>query len=157
MSAGLHHPEARFASPQALVEHYKGVYRRTYSAGARFAERQRAQIEKRQAEALAVAIEASKTALDRQIEEAARTDQARGPSSKRSALRIIGEVAARSGVRADRIMSRDKTNAACVARWEAMWLIRKALPHKTLDWIGGLFDRDRATVIHGVRRWEERS
>ena len=74
---------------------------------------------------------------------------------------IIGRVAARHGLTADLLRGADRTHAACVARFEAMWTLYEARladgrRRFSLPQVGRLLGgRDHSTVMHGVRRWEE--
>ncbi len=64
----------------------------------------------------------------------------------------IARVAAHTGISASVILGRSRTMAVTYARHLAIYLLWKQ--GESIMALGGLFDRDRSTVLHAVRRIE---
>ena len=65
---------------------------------------------------------------------------------------IIPRVAAYTGIPEAVILGRSRTQAVAYARHLSMYLLWKQ--GESIMALGGLFDRDRSTVLHAVRRIE---
>lgn len=78
-----------------------------------------------------------------------------GPSRPQLATVAIGAVARQHGLLPEELTGRSRARHIIPARQEAMWMVhrRAGLP---LTATGDLFDRDHTTVLHGVRRVEQR-
>jgi chromosomal replication initiation ATPase DnaA len=75
---------------------------------------------------------------------------------RRTMREIIAEVARRHGYSTAEIKSSRRHRGAIIARQEAMWLCRRETL-SSLPQIGAaLGNRDHTTVLHGIRRHEER-
>ena len=74
--------------------------------------------------------------------------------------RILKAVAKRHGLKPDALRGVDRSHAACMARFEAMWTLNEArLPDGrrrfSVSQIGRLLGgRNPSTAQHGVQRWE---
>lgn len=69
---------------------------------------------------------------------------------------IANEVAGRHGVDPDRLFSATRARPVAYARQEAFYLIRDRLNY-ALTQIGRIFDRDHATVLHGIQAHASRN
>lgn len=64
--------------------------------------------------------------------------------------RVVAAVARHTGISAAMILSSSRTQAVTYARHLSMYLLWKQ--GESIMALGGLFDRDRSTVLHAVRR-----
>jgi chromosomal replication initiation ATPase DnaA len=70
---------------------------------------------------------------------------------------LLDQVCARRGVMSYEICGRDRTRGVCRARHELWWLIRNhAERHYSFFEIARLFQRDHATVRHGIQAHNRR-
>jgi chromosomal replication initiation ATPase DnaA len=67
----------------------------------------------------------------------------------------LREVAARHGVTPDAIRSRDRSYRVCAARQEWMHALTRGMGF-SMSQAGRITGRDRTTVLHGVRKHEQR-
>lgn len=68
---------------------------------------------------------------------------------------ILAEVSAQTGVSRDQIMSAKRLRSVTVARQFLYWRAYHETP-LSLSQIGQKFDRDHTTVLHGIRKTEDR-
>ncbi|MGA0595635.1 helix-turn-helix domain-containing protein [Enterovirga sp. CN4-39] len=179
-----HHPEARFQTPQELVSFCKREYARLQPAGSRYPyaigraagepttiEEMRARvIESRQRIEGAARRHAAQEAAKRT--EAARQAKAELTKAAKYAIdllakdfappaplepprRIIARVARRYGVTPEAILGTSHSARIVAIRWEAIRLVRRAHPHRSLPWIGQQFNRDHSTIMHALRKMGE--
>jgi chromosomal replication initiation ATPase DnaA len=75
----------------------------------------------------------------------------------RDLLGLVDEVCRQRRVTRDELCGRGRTKAVAVARHEVWWRLRHH-PDAAFSFqeIGRLFDRDHATVIHGIRAHDRR-
>ncbi|MBB4200610.1 hypothetical protein GGD83_004439 [Rhodoblastus sphagnicola] len=69
---------------------------------------------------------------------------------------ILKLVSERTGVSIKEILGDEKPAAIAAARQEAMWAVKK-ITNWSLPRIGRRFNRDHTTVLHAIRRVEERA
>ena len=79
-----------------------------------------------------------------------------GPSRTQLATVAIGAVARQHGLLPEELTGRSQSRRIIPARQDAMWIVhrRAGLP---LTAAGALFGRDHTTVLHGVRRVDDRA
>lgn len=68
---------------------------------------------------------------------------------------IVIEVATKHGFTVNEMVSHRRARPLVIARHEAMWRCFKETPC-SLPQIGRLFDRDHTTVLHAIRKHEQR-
>ena len=67
--------------------------------------------------------------------------------------RIINDVSQRSGIKKEKILSRNRRKEIVAARFACMYLLRKEA-FMTFAAIGRVFDRDHSTAMHALRTVE---
>lgn len=76
-------------------------------------------------------------------------------TGRQKLVRILREVAAKHEMAPGLVRSENCWRAVAVARQEFMWRARKETRF-SLPQIGAFIGRDHTTVLHGIRRHEER-
>lgn len=72
------------------------------------------------------------------------------------ARHIIMEVAIAHGVSYEDILGRSRARHLVAARHEAIYEVRKRRPHLSLPQIGRIFKRDHTSILHALRRMEQK-
>jgi chromosomal replication initiation ATPase DnaA len=66
--------------------------------------------------------------------------------------RIIIEAIEGTGVTYNEVVGESRTGRVVAARYAAILAVRRAFPHKSLPWLGRVFDRDHSTILHALKK-----
>jgi len=145
--------DIKLKTVKELYEHYKNVRRRIEEAG-RLADIKNGVI------VLPIkkipSVENQSTTVDVQ-KECANVVSLEPPKNLSETQRILYDVALKHGIRVSDICGQSRQKNFVLARHEAMWEIKKRRPSMSLPKMGKLFgDRDHSTVLHAIRKHQER-